>query len=220
MTYTDIKQVLDVAGVSPLVTYSESGMWFTPVASDNWEGHADTPVPLKVDEVTVIKEIPPSVFTKPGQLEAYKSNMIVEIATKIIAAIFNDTTEIDKTAMLSYIKNATTAATVTDALDANDILMTYGLPGQLKYFNSAKAAELDYSENTHGTVFDRYVKIGAVDPTNKVVGFLATPGAYMLYISDIEWEEEHERSTNIKRLRATVYVQGMPTMPAVSANLA
>lgn len=217
MTYSTIKEVITAAGLDPLLTYTDNGMWFTPIDAEKWEGHDDKGTALHVTSLVETIEIPPSVYRTPGQIEIFKSNLIVKMATKIINSIFTTTTGVATNAVMPMLPNAVeTNTTVTNPAEAYDALLSVGLVDSFKIFNGKQASELDYTGTTYNTVFENVVQIDAA----KLVALEAVRGAYLLYLPEIEWEEKKERKNNKIFLQATVYLQGMPTMPINTASLA
>lgn len=209
MTYSTVKEVITAAGLDPLLTYADNGMWFTPVNATKWEGHDDKPTPLSVAELTETIEIPPSVYQTPGQIDVFKSNLIFSIASKIISSLFVTTVGVSNAAVKPMIPNAVAnAITVTTATGAMNALLSHGVVDSFKAFNGNRATALDYAGTTYGTIFDNVIQ---VNDTN-LVAFEAVRGAYMLYLNDVEWEIQKERSNNKVFLTASVLVQGMPTM--------
>ncbi|ABF22576.1 unknown [Lactococcus phage Q54] len=209
MTYNTVKEVITAAGLDPLLTYTNNGMWFTPVGATKWEGAADKGTPLTVAELTQTIQIPPSVYQTPGQLEVFKSNLIFSLATKVISSLFVTTSEVSDAAVKPMIPNATAnSVTVTTATGAMDALLSHGIVDSFKAFNGNRATALEFSGTTYGTVFDNVIQIE--DP--KLVAFEAVRGAYMLYLNDVDFEIKKELHNNKIFLTGSILVQGMPTM--------
>lgn len=209
MTYSTVKEVITAAGLDPLLTFTNNGMWFTPVDATEWAGHSDKPTPLSVAELTETIQIPPSVYQTPGQIEVFKSNLVFSIASKIISSLFVTTAGISNTAVKPMLENVVAnAITVTTATGAMNALLSHGIVDSFKAFNGNRATALDFAGTTYGTIFDNVIQ---VNDTN-LVAFEAVRGAYMIYLSDVEWEVKKELHNNKIFLTGSVLVQGMPTM--------
>lgn len=215
MTYSTVKEVITAAGLEPLLTYTpNNGMWFTPVGATQWTGAASKGKPLTVASFEETIQIPPSVYQTPGQIEIYKSNLLFTIASKIINSLFIQTAGVSVDAVVPMIPNAVgQEKIVTTANGAMNALLSVGLVDSFKAFNGNVAETLDYAGTTYGTVFDNVVQIAAP----KLVALEATKGAYMLYLSDVDWEIDKQLKNNKIFITATVLVQGMPTMPVNTA---
>lgn len=214
MTYNTVKEVITAAGLDPLLTYTSNGMWFTPVGATEWGGEADKGTPLTVAELTQTIQIPPSVYQTPGQLEVFKSNLIFSLATKVISSLFVSTSGVSNAAVKPMFPNATAnVVTVTTATEAMDALLSHGVVDSFKAFNGNRATDLEFAGTTYGTLFDNVIQIE--DPM--LVAFEAVRGAYMLFLSDVDWEIDKQLKNNKIFVTATVLVQGMPTMPVNAA---
>lgn len=214
MTYSTVKEVITAAGLDPLLTYTDNGMQFTPVDAIEWKGHSDKPTPLTIAAFEETIQIPPSVYQNPGQIEIYKSNLLFTIASKIINSLFVETAGVSTSAVVPMIPNAVASEkTVTTAAGAMNALLSVGLVDSFKAFNGNVAEALDYAGTTYGTVFDNVLQIAAP----KLVALEATKGAYMLYLSDVDFEIDKQLKNNKIFITATVLAQGMPTMPVNTA---
>lgn len=209
MTYSTVKEVITAAGLDPLLTYTPNGMKFTPVDATEWEGHDDKGTDLTVAAFEETIQIPPSVYQTPGQIEIYKSNLLFTIASKIINSLFVETAGVSTSAVVPMIPNAVASEkTVTTAAGAMNALLSVGLVDSFKIFNGKQAETLDLMGTTYGTVFDNVIQIDKA----KLVALEAAKGAYMLYLSDVDWEIDKQLKNNKIFITATVLVQGMPTM--------
>lgn len=215
MTYSTVKEVITAAGLDPLLTYTpNNGMEYTDITAEQWTGASSKGKPLTVASLSKTIQISPKVYGTPGQLEIFKSNLIFELASDIISSFFVTTSGVDANAVLPMLENAVLEEKeATTAAGAADALLSVGLVDSFKIFNGNKAVALEYSGTTYNTLFDESLTIAK----ENLIALEAVPGAYMVYLSDIEFTIDKQLHNNKIFITGEVLVQAMPTMPVYTA---